>query len=342
MTIGPIENTYHAGVGYGSPAYERSLDELVHMGATWVSLTPFGRVGDLRGKGVDLKFEAPVAKAEEGVRRAIDQAHARGLKVFVVPHLWVESGDWRAEIDPKSDDGWRAWASSYTRFLLHWAKVAEDTHAEMLSCGVELRSWVTTRRAESFLPVIAQTRRVYHGLLTYSSNWDDAVDTIVWGKLDLIGINAFYPLGEKDGASVKELVQGGIRVRDRVRALSRTWKRPVFFTEIGYTTRKDPAIRPWEWPDDMKGVRPDQRAQAEAYYALLRPLVDEPRFLGFFVWRVYADPHDVSQEAEWGFSPRGKLAELIVRDAYRARWASDETPSYVLGRRAVHPGIFLE
>ena len=54
-----------------------------------------------------------------------------------------------------------------------------------------------------------------------------------------------------------------------------------------------------------------------------RPLLDEPDFAGFFVWRVYADPDDVSQEAEWGFSPRGKLAELVVRDAFAARWAGD-------------------
>lgn len=38
---------------------------------------------------------------------------------------------------------------------------------------------------------------------------------------------------------------------------------------------------------------------------------------------MYSDPDDVSQEAEWGFSPRGKLAELVLRDAFAAWWASD-------------------
>ena len=41
------------------------------------------------------------------------------------------------------------------------------------------------------------------------------------------------------------------------------------------------------------------------------------------MWRLYADPDDLSQEAEWGFSPRGKLAELVLRDAFAARWAAD-------------------
>jgi hypothetical protein len=108
-----------------------------------------------------------------------------------------------------------------------------------------------------------------------------------------------------------------------VHKLGESWRKPVLFTEIGYTTRPDPAIRPWEWPDSMKQVRVDEHAQALAYRALIRPLLDEPDLAGFFVWRVYADPDDVSQEAEWGFSPRGKLAERVVRDAFAATWKSD-------------------
>src|SRR6185437_13012877 len=56
MTIGPIENGYHPGVGYGSAAYGRTLDECAKMGATWVAITPFGRVLDLTGRGVDPTF----------------------------------------------------------------------------------------------------------------------------------------------------------------------------------------------------------------------------------------------------------------------------------------------
>ena len=44
VTVGPIENGYHPGVGYGTPAYGRTLDECAAMGATWVAITPFGRV----------------------------------------------------------------------------------------------------------------------------------------------------------------------------------------------------------------------------------------------------------------------------------------------------------
>jgi len=323
ITVGPIENGYHRGVGYGTPAYARTLDEIAAMGGTWVAITPFGRVHDLSGRGIDLTFEAPFPENREAIRRAIAMAHARGLSVLLVPHLWVESGEWRALIDPKTDDGWRRWAASYRAFVLTWARLAEEEHAEMFSAGVELRSWVTGARAPSFLDILRDVRRAYRGLLTYSANWDDVDQSVVLGALDVIGINAFYPLAEKEGADDAALLDGARRVRERVHALAEAWGKPVLFTEIGYTTRADPAVRPWEWPDAMKGVVPDQTAQARAYRALLAPMLDEPDFAGFFVWRVYCDPDDVSQEAEWGFSPRGKQAELVVRDAFAATWAVD-------------------
>jgi hypothetical protein len=213
----------------------------------------------------------------------------------------------------------------------------------MLSVGVELGSWLTSARASTFFPIIADVRKIYAGPLTYSANWDDVDDTLILRALDVIGINAFYPLADKDGAGFPELRQGGDRIAERVRRLSELWHKPVIFTELGYTTRTDPAVRPWEWPEKLTSVTVDQRAQAEAYRGLLAPLLEEPAFLGFFVWRVYADPDDVSQEAEWGFSPRGKAAELVVRDAFRARWASDgpRLPGESLGRHAAHtPGVF--
>ncbi|WP_338046324.1 glycoside hydrolase family 113 [Polyangium spumosum] len=342
VTIGPIESLRHPDKGYGTRASARAMDEAKALGSTWISLTPFGRVWDLKPSGIDLTFEAPFEQNREDVLRAMHQAHARGLKVFLVPHLWVETGGWRALIDPGDDAAWARWAAAYRHFLLTWARVAAEGGAEMLSVGVELRSFVTTGRAALFYPILEEVRRVYPGLLTYSANWDDAEDTLIFGELDLVGINAFYPLADKDGAGRDELHAGGRRVAEGIERLAAAWGKPVVLTEIGYTTRKDPAVRPWEWPDGMKNVTIDEEAQALAYEAIIAPLLDSRACAGFFVWRYYADPDDVSQESEWGFSPRGKLAELVLRDAFTARWAADG-PSFLgenLGRhRARTPGL---
>jgi hypothetical protein len=339
MTIGPIENGLHPGVGYGSPAYDRALVEAKRMGATWVAITPFGRVLDLSGTGIDLSFEAPFETNRRDIARAIGMAHSRGLRVMLVPHLWIESGGWRGELEPSGDAGWRRWAESYDRFLRVWAEVAQSTRTDMLSVGVELRSWLTTDRAPTFVRVIQDVRRAYRGLITYSANWDDVDDTVILGQIDVIGINAFYKLAEVPGTPEGMLLEAARTVRSKIHALAERWQKPVVFTETGYTTRPDPAYRPWEWPDVMSAVKVDETAQATAYRALITPLIDEPDFAGLFVWRLYADPDDTSQEAPWGFSPRGKQSELVVRDAFAARWAGDPWWLWSGGEVARTPGL---
>src|SRR5262249_17807995 len=151
---------------------------------------------------------------------------------------------------------------------------------EMLALGVELRSWLTTVRAPSFLEIIRDVRRIYPGLLTYAANWDDADRTVILGELDVIGLNAFFPLAQQPGAPLAELVNGGRKIGGELRELAARWGKPVMFTEFGYTTRRDPAVKPWEWPEALKGVVVDEVAQADAYRALLAAFVDEPWFAG--------------------------------------------------------------
>jgi hypothetical protein len=341
ITIGPIESALHPGKGYGSPSFERGLDEAVRLGATWISLTPFGRAWDLKATGVAKTFELPLVDNQRAIALAVRQAHARGLKVLLVPHLWVESGGWRAEIDPGTDAGWKRFADSYRAFVLDWAKLAARASVDMFAVGVELRSWVTTTHAPSFLPILRDVRAVYPGLVTYAANWDDVEQTVILGELDVIGINAFYPLTDKPGATQAELLAGGALVTQKVTALAQLWHKPVVFTEFGYTARTDPALRPWEWPDHMTNVAVDAAAQAQAYRGLLAAMLQTPELMGAFVWRLYADPDDLSQEAEWGFSPRGRLAELELRNAYNSRWFSDRRPSFrFYPPQATTPGVF--
>jgi hypothetical protein len=335
VTIGPIESALHPDRGYGSAAYQRTLGEALRLGANWVSLTPFGRMWDRHSTGISLTFEAPFADNRRALLRAVAQAHAAGLRVLLVPHLWIESGEWRGELDPGSPEAWQDWSRNYRAFLLTWAEVARDAQADMLSVGVELRSWLTTAHAPSFAPILRDVRRVYPGLLTYAGNWDDAEQTVIWGDLDVIGVNAFFPLADKDGAPLSTLESGARQVAERMQALAEAWHKPIMFNEFGYTTRANPAVRPWEWPDRMSHVVPDQQAQADAYEALLSAVIDRPWFAGLFMWRLYADPDDMSQEAEWGFSPRGKLAEIVLRDAFTASWAGD-------GERAPGAALYRE
>lgn len=327
ITIGPIESSQWPDRGYGSAASEQLLDELVRLGANWISITPFGRVWSLASTEIAPDFEAPYAENQANVARMIEQAHARGLKVLVIPHLWVESGGWRGELDPGSAEGWQRYQRSYREFVLGWAELAGHAGADAFSIGVECKSW-----SGRFLPfwksLIASVRSKFQGPLTYSANWDEADQVAFWSELDLIGINAFYPLADRGTASYEAYLSGAERARESVAKLANALEIPVVFVEVGYTTRRDAAVQPWLWPDDMTEVVYDEDEQARALSALLERFVPEPWFAGLFVWRYYASLDDISQEDAWGFSPHAKRAERVLEQAFHWRWGSDPTVRY--------------
>lgn len=322
ITVGPIESSQWPGRGYGSEATEVLLDELSRLGATWVSLTPFGRIWSLSSSTIHMDFEAPYPNNRRALLRMVEQAHERGIKVLLIPHLWVETGGWRGEIDPGTDTGWRSYQASYRAFVLAWAELAAEAGADAFSIGVECKSW-SSRFDGYWRALISDVRARFSGLLTYSANWDEADNVVFWDALDLIGVNAFYPLAMHPRASYAEYVAGAHLARERILPLARSLQMPVLFVEIGYTTREDAAVEPWLWPDAMSQVVIDENEQARATAALLEAFLPEPWFAGFFVWRYYASLDDISQEDAWGFSPHGKPAERVLEYVFHKRWGGD-------------------
>ena len=325
ITVGPIESSQFPGRGYGMPVSARLLDQLAAMGVNWISITPFGRLWALDDTRVLMDFEAPYDSNREGVREMVAQAHARGIRVLLIPHLWVETGGWRGRVDPGSPEGWSAYQHSYSDFVLAWARDAAEAGADALSVGVEMKS-LSYRFGAFWEQLIGDVRAVFPGLLTYSANWDEVDDVVFWEQLDFIGVNAFYPLANHPGASDAEYLEGARARVPELRELSHELKRPVLFVEIGYTTRQDAAVEPWLWPDDMQHVVIDEGEQARAMSALFEAFLPERFFAGFFVWRYYADLDDVSQEAIWGFSPHAKRAERLLTEVFHARWGVDPEP----------------
>ncbi len=322
ITVGPIENSQWPGRGYGSAKSEELLDELQRMGTTWISVTPFGRIWSLESTEIQMDFEVPYPENRAAVVRMIQQAKARGMSVMLIPHLWVETGGWRGDIDPGSSEGWKAYQAAYRAFVLSWAEVAAEAGADGFSIGVECKSW-SGRFHDVWASLIGEVRQRFFGILTYSANWDEVEFVAFWDLLDLVGVNAFYPLSDRPDATYEDYLAGARRARDGISSVAERLEMPVLFVEIGYTTRKDAAVEPWLWPDDMSGVVIDEHEQARALSALFEVFLPEPWFSGFFLWRYYADLDDISQEHIWGFSPHGKLAESLLREVFKLRWGAD-------------------
>lgn len=326
VTVGPIESSQQPGRGYGTASSAALLDELVRLGANTISLTPFGRIWSLQSTEIQMDFEAPYPQNRAAIARMIAQAHERGLRVILIPHLWVETGGWRGEIDPGSEAGWAAYRASYRDFILAWARDAAAFGADALSIGVECASW-SGRFGAYWHALIREIREEFPGPLTYSSNWDETEHVLFWDQLDWIGINAFYPLADRDGASYATYAARAMTAIQRTRAHAETLRMPVLLIEIGYTTRANAAVEPWLWPDDMRDVVVDEWEQARALTAIAGAAAKSPWVLGFVVWRYYANLDDISQEARWGFSPHAKLAEPALAAILGARFMADPLPS---------------
>lgn len=327
ITIGPIESSQQPGRGYGTEYTAELLDELVRLGANAISITPFGRIWSLHSTQILLDFEAPFAANRAAVGRLVAQAKARGLRVLIIPHLWVETAGWRGELDPGSPERWAEYQRSYRDFVLSWAAAAEQFGADAFSIGVECKSW-SGRFGSYWLQLISDVRRTFRGQLGYSANWDEAEDVLFWDALDFVGINAFYPLAAQGGSDYATYARGAERALERAADLGRLVDKPVVFLEIGYTSRPDAAVEPWLWPDDMSHVTVDEWEQARALSALIGAAVTKPWFHGFFVWRYYANLDDISQEAAWGFSPHAKLAERVLGNVFTTPWAADTDPAF--------------
>jgi hypothetical protein len=314
ITLAPIEDARLGEVGYGSDRSELALEEIVGLGAGWISLTPFGRMDDLGSTEILHDFEIEIERNERLIAATTRAAHDLGLRVALIPHVYVMSGEWRGRIDPGDADAVEQWFAAYERFLARFARLAEKEGVDLFSIGVEFVS-TTNFFPERWRRTIAMAREEYRGPLTYSANWDEVEYVEFWDSLDAIGINAFWPLAREPGHGYEELEAGARVVADEIAGLAFYWDRPVIFTEFGVKTARDAALAPWEWPEHCKDLAYDEVYQAEAYDAVFGAVIDEWWFAGLFIWKYFSDPWDDTQEAPTGFSPRGKLAEESL-----ARW----------------------
>lgn len=287
--------------GYDGPGLEQSLKEVKALGATWVQFTP---TWYQTTRYSSRMFRTARTVSDAGLTRAITLAHRQRLKVFLKPHidLPVAGVDSRNNIRPV--DG-PAWFAAYTGFIGTYATLAQRLGVEQFSVGTELSS--VSHDREAWLGVIHAVRTRYRGVLTYASG-RDWVSVPFWDALDLIGVDAYVPLGRKPTSDVKALERGWQRVQGRLAALSAKYGRKILFTEAGFTSQRGTITDPSDW---RVSKTQDQAEQAAGYHSLLATFSQQPWWAGVHWW-VWIAPPDAEAEP-LDFSPRGKMAEDVVR-----------------------------
>jgi hypothetical protein len=165
-----------------------------------------------------------------------------------------------------------------------------------------------------WIELISKARETYSGSLTYAANFDQYYFVDFWDRLDLIGINAYFPLRYRD---LPEEMEG-----DRVDLFRSRWSailheidtfrraqgvadHPVLFTELGYVRRANCTIQPWEahgfavlpseggprlmvWEDQPED--PDERAEAVQGLFEANREFNGKMLAGILYWKLSSQP----------------------------------------------------
>lgn len=294
-----------------APFEQEAFTSMRDVGATHVALVPEGTVDldtleirhDFRGQWYGETRDATV----EGIRLA----RAAGLQVMIKPHLAVPRM-WRGELDVEDEAKWQHFAANYRGFILSYALLAEEAAVEVLCLGTELKR-LALGRPELWRNLARDVRRVYHGKLTYAANWDSFDHIQFWDALDLIGVDAYFPVSDARTPKPDEVAAGWQTWAERLAAVHERFDRPVIFTEWGYELEDYAGKEPWV----IGGGRSSdtaETAQANAYEGTFRGLWSEPWMEGIFVWRWSPRAGEPGR-----YSPRGLQAEEVLRRWFSAR-----------------------
>lgn len=273
------------GWEWGSDEMPGALERVASLGGNWVAIHPYARIaqdGSVRARSLDP--QAP----PEWLKKPIAWAHERGLKILIKPHLayWGSGFSWRGEIRFAEGAARERFHAEYRTWILALAACSEG--ADAFCVGTELCG--TTGAEAEWRALIKETRALLPSVpLTYAANWDRYESIPFWDALDVIGIQAYFPLvGHAGVPSDEELKAGWEQVLTKLRAYSQGKGRKVLFTELGYDASPQAARKPWE--GSRRPTPPGEALQARCLEAALRAIRAEPCVVGVFLWKDFPGP----------------------------------------------------
>jgi len=302
------------------PPTAADLDRIAALGTTHLTLIPFGFQRTADTPRIRLNTDARwYSESDAGIRALANEAAARGMDLILKPHLWLgrydSAGQSRNTIGFDTKAEWVRWEAAYTRFLMHYARLAAEVNADVLVVGTELAR-ATHERPVFWRALIRRIRTVYEGDLTYAANWHDEYETVpFWDALDYIGVQAYFPLADAQNPSTNALVQGWDAHVEALSEVAARAERPVLFTEVGYRSVKTAAAEPWVWPDrdQQDPTDLDMELQARLYRAFFDRFAPVPWFGGAMFWKWHPER---AADRPHGFTPQDKPAEDEIQQGF--------------------------
>lgn len=315
-----------SGLSFVSPprpfGAEAPMPAIVEMNAKWLCISPYA---------MTRKGEAAVhygsrqqwwGERRDGVLETVVRAHRAGLKVMMKPQVWGWDL-WTGDMDYDHETDWKKWEKDYEQYILPLATLADSLGVAIFCVGTEYK--IATRKRPAFWRALIQkVRKVYRGKLAYAANWDNYENIPFWADLDIIGINAYFPLSQAKTPTVAALKQAWHPIKKKMKRLYCQYKKPIAFTEFGYLSLDGCAYNTWELENKRKETPINEQAQANCFEALFEVFSKENWWAGGFIWKWY--PRNASSNAyhrsgqAWfrkgDYTPQGKLSATVIQKWY--------------------------
>lgn len=299
--------------------YNRLIPEIPDLGADTVLFVVHG--WQEHAGSLDLHIDALRTANAEDIGKLCDLAREHGLRTVLMPVVLLaqpRNNEWRGKILPANRQ-WDEWFRRYTRFIVHFAKIAERHRVEVLMIGSELIK--TERYTERWRKVIREVRQHYRGKLGYSANWDHYQTDKVgfWSELDYVGMTSYYELAAGPNPSIEEIDGNWARIKAEIVSFQREVRKPILFTEVGWCSQEGAAHEGWNYYANQHPSGAGLKEQAVLYESFMKAWTHQPGVGGIIWWEW-----DTSSggKDDHGYTPRGKPAESLLR-----RWFAGKLPA---------------
>jgi hypothetical protein len=286
------------------------IEPIVNIGANWLSVVPYAFLRDDQVY-FDSKFQW-TGERPDAVRKCIQIAHDKGLKVMLKPHVWLGHGGYTGDFICESDEAWNKFETTYTKYIMSFVDLAIEEDVEMFAIGTEWGSCVE-QRPEYWIDLIRKIKGKYKGKLTYAANWDDFQRVPFWSELDYIGIDSYFQLSLYSNPKFFELMKSWKAIVSGLELFSAQHKKKIVFTEYGYKSTEDATVSPWE----HKSASPfSEKVQDNAFKSFFQTIWKKQWFKGGFIWKWYHNHDKAGGRGDTDFTPQNKLAEETIKKYY--------------------------
>ncbi len=272
-----------AGLIWGTDLMVQTMRELKDIGVNWITIHPYAGIaadGTVGGKGIGRMYRDPT-----WLTRPIAEAQRLGLKIMIKPHIayWGSPFGWRGEISFDSEEEWQRFFETYEVWITHVAQLCRGADAFVV--GTELDR--TVHHERRWRQVIEAVRERTEVPLTYSASWETYEQVPFWDALDVIGIQAYFPLVDHEQLpSQQELDEAWARLIRRLEQYGSTHQRDIVLGELGYNHSSLAALRPWDY---RQGGDHAGEVQRRCLSAALKAIEGSSTVVGAFLWKWFPD-----------------------------------------------------